>query len=179
MLAIAFHFDHPILSLFISKQCGVAAAGNMKRITCCAVEDFSCNRPAWLWVFITTNKRSFHELATVWSTIVLRSQRQRAEKHEFIWKRFLNRITSHEFQRHFLCESSSGKLMSTVFLMAHLSWQSCLVFLQSEVWLFFLIWKTWHCKCVTPLLAPTLSQSGCLPPLVLTLLNIPGCLYAL
>lgn len=59
MLAIASHCIRPILPLFISKQSSVSVAGNMKRITCCAVEDFSCNRPAWHRVFTTTNTKAF------------------------------------------------------------------------------------------------------------------------
>lgn len=49
MSAGASSSNQPVLSLLISKQ-SAASAGNMKRLTCCAVEDFiylifCCNRP--------------------------------------------------------------------------------------------------------------------------------------
>lgn len=46
-------------SRFIPKQSAGSAAGNIKRITCCAVEDISCNKPVWHWVVTTTDMKAF------------------------------------------------------------------------------------------------------------------------
>lgn len=79
----SFNVTTQFLPLFISIQSSVvAAAGNMKRITCCAVEDFSCNRPAWHWVFTTTNIKSFMN----WLQFETAQSVMKAEKHLFIQK---------------------------------------------------------------------------------------------
>lgn len=150
VLAIAFHCKCPILSVFVSKQSAVAAAGSMKRITCCAVEDFSCKRPAWHWVFTTTNIKPFHETHSLKPYFAAQSVMESTKT----WIYMKMSGCEERFPTHM---RHSLNVFNVFFLLnAHFSGQSCLLFFYSQKCVFFssLFWlerRVHDCKRVTPL----------------------------
>lgn len=175
VLDIAFYCKCPILSVFVSIQSAVASAGSMKRITCCAVEDFSCKRPAWHWVFTTTNiKKPFHETHSLKPYFAAQSVME-STKHAFIW---ICQVVKKDSPLTWDILSTSSMFFFFL-LKAHFSGQSCLLFFfysQKCVFFFFFV-LTWETNArlqacnTTP---SSGSQSGRLPPLTLDFHNIPG-----
>lgn len=166
VLAIAFHCKCPILSVFVSKQSAVAAAGSMKRITCCAVEDFSCKRPAWHWVFTTTNIKPFHETHSLKPYFAAQSVMESTKTCIYMkMSGCEERFPTH--MRHSL------NVFNVFFLLnAHFSGQSCLLFFYSQKCVFFFFFVlTWETSARLQACNTTPSR---LSPLTLDFHNIPG-----
>lgn len=181
MLAIISHCNSPVFFLlFISKQSAVAAAGNMKRITCCAVEYFSRNRPAWHWVFTTTNLKAFMNWLQ-FDVLLCCTVGDRELKSIYLsgnvtdYKRFCKNYPSHKFQSPFFSiEPSSVKVRVNVFCGSVLVTKLSRLF---TVWgVIVLTWEaiTRHCKCATPLPVPPHSHGLVVSLLSYQLSNIPG-----